>query len=35
MNGGGRPKFLKTEVLASEGFILGIEPLRPLARIVF
>jgi hypothetical protein len=34
-NGGGRPKFLKIEVLASEGFILGIEPLCPLARIIF
>jgi hypothetical protein len=35
MNGGGRPKFLKTEVLAGEGFIPGIGPLRPPARIVF
>jgi hypothetical protein len=34
-NGGGRPKFLKTEVLACEGFVPGIEPFRPLARIVF
>jgi hypothetical protein len=34
-NGGGRSKFLKTEVLASEEFVLGIEPLHPPARIVF
>jgi hypothetical protein len=34
-NGGGRSKFLKTEVLASEEFVLDIEPLRPPARIVF
>jgi hypothetical protein len=34
-NGGGRSKFLKTEVLAVEGFVLGIEPLRPLAGIIF
>jgi hypothetical protein len=32
---GGRSKFLKTEVLAGEEFVLGIEPLRPPAKIVF
>jgi hypothetical protein len=31
---GGRSKLLKTEVLASEEFVLGIEAFRPLARIV-
>jgi hypothetical protein len=35
MNGGGRSKFLRTEVLAGEGFVPGIEPLRPPAMIVF
>jgi hypothetical protein len=33
-NSGGRSKFFKTEVLAGEEFVLGIEPLRPPARIV-
>jgi hypothetical protein len=35
MNGGGRPKFLKTEVLTSEEFVLGIEPFHPPAEVVF
>jgi hypothetical protein len=34
-NGGGRSKFIKTGAPASEEFVLGIKPLRPLARIVF
>jgi hypothetical protein len=34
-NGGGRSKFIKTEALASEEFVLGIKPFRPLVRIVF
>jgi hypothetical protein len=34
-NGGGRLKFIKTEALASEEFVLGIKPLRPLASIFF
>jgi hypothetical protein len=34
MNSGGGSKFFKTEVLTGEEFVLGIEPLRPPARIV-
>jgi hypothetical protein len=34
-NGAGRSKFIKTEALAGEEFVLGIKPLRPPARIVF
>jgi hypothetical protein len=33
-NGGGS-KFLEPEVFAGEGFVLGIEPFCPPARIVF
>jgi hypothetical protein len=31
---GGRSKLLKTELLAGEEFVLGIEPFRPPARVV-
>jgi hypothetical protein len=34
-NGGGRSKFIKTEALTGEKFVLGVKPLRPPARIVF
>jgi hypothetical protein len=34
MNSGGRSKFLKTEVLAGEEFVLGIQPLCPPTMIV-
>jgi hypothetical protein len=33
-NSGGRSKLVKTEILAGEEFVLGIEPFRPPARIV-
>jgi hypothetical protein len=31
---GGRSKLFKTKALTGEGFVLGIEPLCPLARII-
>jgi hypothetical protein len=34
-NGGGRSKFIKTEALPGEEFVLGVKLLRPPARIVF
>jgi hypothetical protein len=35
MDGGGSSKLLKTEILVSRRFVLGIKPFRPLPRIVF
>jgi hypothetical protein len=34
MNSGGGSKFFKAEVLTGEEFVLGVEPLCSLARIV-
>jgi hypothetical protein len=34
-NGGSRLKFIETEALSGKEFVLGVEPLRPLARVVF
>jgi hypothetical protein len=34
MDIGGRSKPLKTKLLAGEGFVLGIEPFHPPARVV-
>jgi hypothetical protein len=33
-NDGGGPKRFEPEVLASGGFVLGVKPLRPPARVV-